>query len=115
MEIKEKFGDYNIIKSGEIIIFNYTPIEISVLDSTTIGIKIEFEHGNAKFFIEEYLDKNIHILRFSNLNVNSICGTFEPIDIAVLDSDEILYIIANVIIFDAEKGNGIFRYSLLTK
>ena len=115
METKEKIGEYAIIKSGEVTIFNNAPIEISVYDSTTICIRIEFEHGDGKFFIEESLDKNTHILRFSNLNVNSVCGTFEPIDIAVLDSGEILYIIANAIILDAEKGNGIFRYSLLTK
>ena len=115
MEIKERIGDYVVIKSGEIAIFNNTPIEINISDSNTICIRIEFEYGNEKFSIQEYLNKTTHKLKFSNMCINSICGTFEPIDIAKLDSGEILYIIANVIMFDDKKGNGLLKYSLLTK
>lgn len=122
MDIKERIGEYEIIKHGEIIVFNDEDImlEISFDDKDKeepLLLKIHFENkGGRVSSINQKIDEKTMILEFINFDREmSLGGIFEPIEIAKKDNNSIIYF-SGIVFNRQETGKErLFKYSFYLK
>lgn len=117
MDIKEKIGDYTIIKCGEILVYNNEVVQLELIEENSIFLKIRFDKiDGEKKKINEDLKDNTLTFQFINLNNDdSYYGIYEPIKIGKLGNGSPLYFNVLVYTLNAKYGNRILKYAFLTK
>lgn len=117
MNIKEKIGDYTIIKYGEILVYNNEIVQFELIEENSIFLKIRFDKiDGEKKTINQDLKDNTLTFQFINLNNDdSYYGIYEPIRIGSLGNGNPLYFNILVHTLNTKYGNRILKYTFLTK
>lgn len=118
LRFQERIGDYTVIKSGNIIVFDNKEIYIDIFDKDDLlKIKIEFSNRGGRIAsITKYNTDDCICIRFVNFEKdNSVEGAYNPIEIAEFDDGNVLYFSCVLNTIDSKSGIRTFSYSFLMK
>lgn len=116
LKIKEKIGDYNVLWSGSLIVYDNKVITLTINGVTpvkTIEIKLKFDEDSKDLKLtKEVKDENELMLIISNPGMS--CYTIEPLPLLSGDNFKVDILFSFQRLGDNDKG-WLFNYSFISK
>lgn len=115
----EKVGDYTILRTSEIIVYNNSTIRLELIEggvASPILFRFIGEEETKPVIRQNVMDGAL-VFDFVNTDkAPGIFGIFEPTEIAVSDYEKTtIYLSCVLVSLKMDKGCKLFKYSILSK